>query len=73
MQDEVKDTNEIIRIRKSKDRQHNDQKKKRHNDKQLSTKKIFRKLNLFLLIIKQNELGLILISVDMKYINIKLG
>jgi len=37
-QEEFEDIKEVIRIRKSKDRQHNAQKKKRQKDKQRSTK-----------------------------------
>jgi hypothetical protein len=38
MKEELEDTKEVIRIRKSKDRQHNDQIKKGQKDKQRSTK-----------------------------------
>jgi hypothetical protein len=42
MKEELEDTKEVIRIRKSKDRQHNVQIKKGQKDKQRSTKSIFK-------------------------------
>jgi len=38
LKEEFEDTKGVIRIRKSKNRQHNDQKKKGQKDKQRSTK-----------------------------------